>query len=164
LTAKTFNTFGVVAIDDEPHYHKHIRNLALPWACQAHLESCLAEANEKFNELIDGTRTGFTSDHESNIYCNGVLNGTEKEFRFLWNSYEASTVTPRRRFYLQSIGCIENEEILSEFIGSIVEKTETVKQNDEWLTIVQATYANGPIGMNVTMKFLRTDYDYFIGL
>jgi aminopeptidase N len=113
---------------------------------------------------MEDKRVGFSSDHETSMFCNGILNATEKEFDFMWNLYKNSSVSSRRSFYLSSIGCIENEKILTRFIMTIIEIGTIDNTNDEWLTIVQAVYANGPIGMRVTFKFLRENYDEFIGL
>jgi hypothetical protein len=164
LLAKTYSAFGAEEVDGEPHYHKHIRNLAINWACQAHLESCLSETRDKFNELIDGRRVGFSSDHETALFCNGILKADEKEFDFMWNLFNSSTIATSRSFYLRSMGCIENEEILTRLIKTIIESKDIDNRNNEWLTIVQAVYANGPIGMKVAMKFMRENYDEFIGL
>lgn len=162
--AKTFDAFGVEAVEEEPHYHKHIRNIAINWACQAHLESCITSASAKFSEFMEGKRVGFSSDHETSMFCNGILKGGTKEFDFMWNLYKNSDVSSRRSFYLSSMGCIEDENILTRFIMTIIESSDLDNTNGEWLTIMQAVYANGPIGMRVAMAFLRENYDEFIGL
>lgn len=151
-------------MEEEPHYHKHIRNIAINWACQAHLPSCITSASAKFAEFMEDTRNGFSSDHETSIFCNGILNATKKEFDFMWNLYRNSDVLSRRNFYLRSIGCIEDKEILTTFIMKTIESDDIDNTNDEWLTIVQAVYSNGPIGLQVALKFLRENYDAFIGL
>lgn len=51
------------------------------------------------------------------------------------------------------MGCIENREVLNRFIRTIFDEDTVV--NNEWRTIVQAVYANGPIGMRVTLDFMR---------
>lgn len=135
--AKTFDAYGVESVDLEPHYHKHIRNIGVSWACQAHLAKCHAETSTKFAEFMDGTIPGFSSDHEATLFCNGILKATEKEFDFMWNLYRNSKISSRRRFYLRSIGCIESDKILTRFIASIVESDEVDNDNEEWLTIIQ---------------------------
>lgn len=164
LLAKTFEAFGVEEVEDEPHYHKHIRNIAINWACQAHLEACVNATRDKFDDFMVAKRVELSSDHESAIFCNGVAKSGEKEFDFLWNLFNISTVATRRSFYLRSMGCIEDESILTRLIAATLESEEIDDDNNEWLTIIRAVYSNGPIGLSVALEFLRTRYDDFIGL
>lgn len=161
LLTKTFEAFGAEEVEDEPHYHKHIRNIAINWACHAHLESCINKTRDKFKEFRTGTR--LSSDHETALLCNGIREADELEFNFMWESFTNSGDASRRMLYLQSIGCIENEEILTRFINTILDSND-INDNVERLTIIQAVYSNGPIGLNVTLKFLREEYDDFLGL
>lgn len=164
MLAKTFDAFGAEEVEDEPHYHKHIRNIAINWACQAHLESCIKETQDKFNDFMTSKRVGFSSDHETALFCNGILKAGQQEFNFMWNLFRSSTDAPRRSFYLRSMGCIESEEILTRFINSIFDSEDVNNSDSEWLTIIEAVYSNGPIGLSVALKFLREMYDPLIGL
>lgn len=165
LLDKVFNEFGAEEIQNEPHYHKHIRNIAISWACQAHLPACLNQTYDKLNELIKGQRTGFSTDHEPAIFCNGLLVADEPEFNFMWNLFNSTNDNSRRTFYLQSIGCMENERILTQFVERILTSNDLDNEiNDEWFTILQAVYLNGPVGLRVALKFMRVHYDPFLGL
>lgn len=164
LLAKTFNAFGAEEVAGEPHYHKHIRNIAINWACQAHLEACVSSTQDKFRDFKEGKRAGFTSDHESSIFCNGLLMGDEEDFDFMWSLFSLSRDTSRRNLYLEAMGCFENEEILTKFVHTILESDAIDSNSDEWLTIMQAVYRSGPIGLRVALKFLRANCDAFIGL
>lgn len=164
LLAKTFNAYGAVGSEGEPHYHKHIRNIAINWACQAHLEACISETRDKFREFMEGERLGFSNDHETSLFCNGILTATEKEFDFMWSLYKNSAEASRRSLFLRSMGCIEDEEILTRFIKKTLESGEIDNNNNEWRTILEAVYSNGPTGLRVVLKFLREKYDDFIGL
>lgn len=165
LLTKTFDAFGVEAVEGEPHYHKHIRNIAINWACQAHLESCINGTRDKFTDFMERRISGFSSDHEAALFCNGILMATEEEFSFVWNLYRSSKDASKRIFYLRSMGCIENEAILTRFIKTILDEDSDIDNtNNEWLTIVQAVYSNGPVGLRVTLTFLRSYPDEFIGL
>lgn len=162
LLAKTFNAFGAEEVEGETHYHKHIRNIAINWACQAHLEACMTQTRDKFEEFMEGV--GFSNDHETSLLCNGILTATEEEFNFMWSLYKSSKEVSRRSLYLSSMGCIENEKILTRLINKTLESGEIDNTNNEWHTIIEAVYSNGPIGLRVTVKFLRESYDDFIGL
>lgn len=164
MLEKTFDAFGAEEVEDEPHYHKHIRNIAINWACQAHLESCINETRNKFNDFMTQKRLGFSNNHETALLCNGIRTAEQEEFDFMWNSFADSRDASRRTLYLRSIGCIDSEEILTRFINLILGFKDLSDDSSEWLTIIQAVYTNGPIGLNVAMKFLREKYDDFIGL
>lgn len=163
MLSKTYNEFGVEVIDDEPHYHKHIRNIAINWACQAHLSACLDDIRDVFSEFME-KGLQFPSDHEAALYCNGLLMAGKHEFDFMWNLFNGTDDSKERRLYLESMGCIENEDILMEFIKTIIESDDIDKDSTEWLTIVEAVYANGPIGLSVILRFMRTYYNEFSGL
>lgn len=111
---------------------------------------------------MDGNRVGFSSDHETSIFCSGILMATAQEFDFMWNLFNSTTDASRRKFYLRSMGCIENDDILTRFIKKVLEIDISGNQNDEWITIIEAVYRNGPIGMKVAQHFLRDEYDEMI--
>jgi ERAP1-like C-terminal domain len=113
---------------------------------------------------MEEKRVGFSADHETSIFCNGILMAKREEFDFMWNLYNRTTEASRRSFYLRSMGCIEDDEILTTLIDTILSSDNLDNDNDEWFTIITAVYSNGPIGLNVTLRFLREEYDAFIGL
>lgn len=162
MLTKTFNAFGADEVEGEPHYHKHIRNIAINWACQAHLESCINQTRNKFRKFMEGD--GFSNDHETSLLCNGILTAKDEEFDFMWSLYKSSTEVSKRTLYLKSMGCIEDEDILTKLIKMALESDEIDNTNNEWFTIIEAVYSNGPIGLRVALKFLRENYDDFIGL
>lgn len=164
MLTTTFGAFGVEARTDEPHYHKHIRNIAISWACQAHLDSCISDTRDKLEEFKEGKRADISSDHEASVFCGGLLTADMEQFSYVWSLYNRSSDASRRSFYLRSMGCIENEEVLTRFIHTIIGSDDVDDSSDEWLTIMQSVYANGPIGLRVAFDFLRYNYDDFIGL
>lgn len=85
-----------------------------------------------------------------------------EEFDFVWNLFRISSDAARRKFYIRSIGCMENEEILMRFIRKVLDDDITADNsgNDEWISIIEAVYRNGPIGMKVAQHFLRTEYEF----
>lgn len=161
--AKTYDTFGSKEKDDEPHYHKHIRNIAINWACQAHLESCLNDTRKLYHDFIDeGKQTQLSKDHEPEILCNGLLKANDEEFEAILKLFKSTKDATRRELYLRSMGCIENEEVLTRFMNTILDK-DTL-DDDEWETVISVVYSNGPIGMRVAMRFFRYKYKDFIDL
>ena len=79
-------------------------------------------------------------------------------YEYLWGLY-TSRNSDDLLLILRTIGCMENEEILTKFIGNYKNAT-----GSHWLTIFRAVYANGPIGMKVTMNFLNETFDEFSAL
>lgn len=165
LVARSYNTFGAEEVEGEPHYRKHARNIAINWACQAHLEVCTNETRDKLHEFIAGRRAEISVDHKSAIFCNGNRRAGVPEFETLWRMFDTTSEPDRRRFYLQSMACIENEEILTRLIETIIDDGNVIDNtNNEWLTIMEAVSSNGPIGLRVVLSFLRTYYDEVMGL
>jgi hypothetical protein len=105
--------------------------------------------NDSFNEL--------SNDHRSTIMCNGVLQADRQTYEKLLEFYgNSSKPNAERVLLLQTIGCIEHEEILNDFIL----KYDEVPLS-QFLTLIQAVYANGPIGLRVTQNFLRENQTEF---
>lgn len=165
LVTRSYNTFGAEEVKGEPHYHKHARNIAINWACQAHLEVCINETRDKLNDFIARNRAEISVDHKSAIFCHGNRRAGAQEFETLWNMLSGTSEPDRRSFYLQSMACIENEEILTRLIETIIDDENVIDNtNNEWLTIIEAVSSNGPIGLRVVLNFLRTYYDEVMGL
>lgn len=131
---------------DEPYHHRFIRNIAIDWACQAHLPECLSDTSTLFQQTIDDPDFKLPLDHKSEIMCYGVVNSGYGVYERLWDLYGNTSDV----LILQTIGCMENEEILTNFIGNYQNASES-----HWLTIIQAVYENGPIGMKVVINFLN---------
>ena len=91
--------------------------------------------------------------------CNGVINGNVAIYSSLWDSYNISSSASDKILYLKSIGCIEQEEVLSLYIKRYQDVAE-----DEWFTVIQSVYMNGPIGLKVAMEFLNKDFTVFYSL
>jgi DNA-binding response OmpR family regulator len=103
-------------------------------------------------------------DHEAAIYCNGLITASRREFDFMWYLFTRTRDVARRRMLLKALGCVEDEMILMRFIRRIIESNDIDNEDNEWETILRATFTNGPLGLNVTLNFLRYNYDDFIGL
>lgn len=89
------------------------------------------------------------NDHRRAIMCNGVRNATKDTYEKLFDLYNSSSNIQ----ILQSIGCIENEEIMSEFILNY--------EQIPLMTLFRAIYTNGPTGLNVVLNFLKDNQEAF---
>lgn len=150
-----YGTFGIDEMVDEPHYHKHIRNIAINWACQAHLEQCLNDTRTKLDSFLKGE--SLSPNHEPAILCNGLREASDVDYEAMMDKFSNTTDSRLRELYIRSMGCIENEEILTIFISAIYENQNN-EFNNEWQTALDAMYSNGPIGIRVALKFLRDRY------
>ncbi|XP_070502885.1 uncharacterized protein [Chironomus tepperi] len=156
IFTKVFETYGTQEQNNSEHHQKHIRNIAINWACQAHLPACLSQTAELFERGIRNTEVTVTTDHKSTIMCNGAISGNFTTFNFLWGLYTNSSKAADRTLYLKSIGCIENRQVLQDYIRMYSRVT-----GDEWFTVIQSVYLNGPIGLKVAMEFLNDDFESF---
>lgn len=157
LFSNLFTIFGVDDQPNEPNYHKHLRNIAIEWSCRVHLESCLKSTQEKMRQFKDEGAV-LSVDHENAILCHGLIMATLDDFEFIWHLHSSALDPKRRIFYLKVIGCIENEEILMEFMERMFER------KSEWMDILRAAYSNNRIGLRMTLEFLSKNYNRVIGL
>lgn len=158
ILEKTYNAYGSEVKSEEPHHHKHIRNIAINWACQAHLPECLNQTNALFMQTFHNPNIELPLDHKSAIMCYGVVKSDLSVYEYLWGLY-TSRISDDLLLVLRTIGCMENEEILTKFIGNYKNAI-----GSHWLTIIRAVYANGPVGMKVTLNFLSEHFDEFSAL
>lgn len=131
-----------------------------------HLQSCLDATREKlWKFMLDERNVSISVDYEYVIFCKGLIMITEHEFDFIWKVFKGTENPTRRNLYLNSMGCIEDESILMKFIMMIIESKDIDNVvNNEWKTILKATYSNNVVGLRVTLHFLRQHYDAFIEL
>lgn len=97
-------------------------------------------------------------DHENVILCHGLTMATRDDFEFMWHLHNNAVDLERKKFYLKVIGCIENDEILMNFMMRIFEF------RSEWKEILLAALSNHKIGLQVSLNFLQRNYDELIGL
>ncbi|KAL7025611.1 hypothetical protein ACKWTF_013562 [Chironomus riparius] len=156
LFTKVFEKYGVKEQNENEHHQKHIRNIAINWACQAHLPACLNQTAELFDKGIMNSEVTISTDHRATIMCNGAITGGVLIYGFLWESYIKAIQASEKSLLLKTIGCIENREILHEYI-----RRYSRVSDDEWFTVIQSVYSNGPIGLKITMEFLNDEYQNF---
>jgi hypothetical protein len=122
-----------------------------------HLEVCLKSTQQAMRQFRDGTVV-LSVDHGEVALCNGLILATKNDFEFMWQLHLNSNDLERKKFYLKVIGCIEDEEILMEFMMRMFER------RDEWQEILRATYSRHQIGLRVTLDFFRRNYEDIIEL
>jgi hypothetical protein len=120
------------------------------------LPECLTQTAEQLNKGIRSTEFAISSDLKEAIMCNGARTANNTAFGHLWDLYTESSKASEKKLLLKSMGCIQNREILKNYIN-----TYKKVGDDEWFTVIQAIYLNGPIGLNVTMEFLESSYIEF---
>lgn len=125
-----------------------------------HLELCLKSTQQAMRQFRDEGAAVLSVDHGEVALCNGLIMATKNDFEFMWqlHSNASSDDLERKKFYLKVIGCIEDEEILMEFMMRMFES------RDEWQEILRATYSRHQIGLRVTLDFLRRNYEDVIEL
>lgn len=159
MLGKLYDTFGIDEKNDEPHYHKHIRNIAINWACQAHLEQCLNDTKTKVSAFLEGVGK-ISKNHEPAILCNGLRGASDADYASMMSELRKTDDPRLRELFIRSMGCIENEALISRFILEIIENVDNV--SNEWQTALDAMYTNGPIGVRVALLFLRIHYGIVI--
>lgn len=131
--------------------------MAIEWSCRVHLEQCLKSTQEKMHQF-KSEGVAISVDHEKVILCHGLTMATRDDFEFMWHLHNDAVDLERKRFYLKVIGCIENHEILMDFLMRMF------IWRSEWDEILRAAYSNHRIGLQVALDFLTKNYDDVIGL
>jgi aminopeptidase N len=119
------------------------------WACQAQLPECVTQTRQQMTKLMSDPDYKISVDLKGTIWCQGSVNGGEDEFNFFWDIYEKSNDDAEKTLALNSIGCIQNREILEKFIR-MYDKVE----GDDWIKIFEAVSDYSPVGIDVLIEFL----------
>lgn len=151
-----YDTVGIDERDDEPHFHKHLRNIAINWACRAHLEQCLNDTKAKLESFFDGET--LSRNHEPAILCNGLRKVSDGDYESMMDVFRSTTDRRLRELYIRSMSCMENEAILMGFIKAVIESGNNVL-DDEWKIALESMCANSPIGVRVALRVLRIHHE-----
>lgn len=120
------------------------------------MPQCLEQTANELQRIIQNPDI-ISNDHLSTVMCNGAITANTDTFNTLWRIYKFSTNQKLdKTLILKTIGCIEDRNILNDYLNRY-----TQTQDDEWFTVIQSVYLNGPIGLNVVMEFLNENFNSF---
>lgn len=160
LVAHLFNATGFEDVNNEAHYNKQSRILAINWACRTGSEECLKQSNTKLKQYLTGTT--IHQNVRASILCNGLRNGTIDDFLGLWKKLEGEQDLVERSRIISGLTCSRDEEQLTALIqtstGSAINEL-SYKSSSERYRVFNNIVSNGQVGLKVAIAFLLENLD-----
>lgn len=155
-TAAIYNKLGANLIPNEPKLDVYARQLAIDLACQAGLASCLSQTNDKLHQMMTTPGMKIVPDVRSQIYCNGMRLATSELFFFMFNRIQTTSDASERQLLLTSLGCTGDKTLLQMHLNSGISAGDLT--TNERARVLTSAVANGQVGLEVTMTFLKANY------
>ncbi|XP_054279876.1 aminopeptidase N-like isoform X2 [Macrosteles quadrilineatus] len=147
---------------------KH-QSLVLSWACRFNVGDCNSQASQLFLQWKksqnpdDITSNPIPKDLRGIVYCQGVKEGGEEAWTFMWNRYRNSNVGTEQSLILGALGCTREVWLLNRYLEWSIDEKSGIRRQDS--TTVFASVARTDVGYFLANKFLRRNinkiYNYF---
>ncbi|KAG5670371.1 hypothetical protein PVAND_000642 [Polypedilum vanderplanki] len=148
-------SYSATKIEDETslkHDEVHMSVIAINLACKAHLLDCLSQTRQIYEKIISDEEYSISVNFKETILCNGVINGNQTDFDFLWRLFETSNNKVEKVEIINAISCMEDENILMDFIKKYKELDDLY-----WKSIIKAFYERKTTGLKVLKNFLKEE-------
>ncbi|CAG9818324.1 unnamed protein product [Phaedon cochleariae] len=141
------------------HIDKLKENLISSWACNLNQEQCISDAKKSFQEYKTNS-SSLDNNLRDVVLCYGLKNSEKvtDDYNFLLNVFEKSTSPVEQHAILVALGCIEDEEVLLEYLSLTINKTSSIRQQD-YSTLFSSVYYKSKKGLNVALSFLEDNFD-----
>jgi aminopeptidase N len=88
----------------------------LTWLCKYGHEDCAKHTKKQFAGYLGNKEKGLSADYRAVIYCSGVRQGSDKEFKFLIEQYHATLLQVEKLTILQGLACTKDQKLMD--VGS----------------------------------------------
>lgn len=143
--------------DVDSNFDKHLRNLAIKWACLSGSSECQEMSVRNLQDFLEKPDT-ISPDLKASTLCEGIRYGTIGSYLVIWASLDQTENQADRRVILESLGCSEDATVLQRFLESTLDDKFTYRKA-ELNRILKAVYSNGPIGLKISLDFLTKHYE-----
>lgn len=97
---------------NEDRMRTYLRINVLQWACNYGHADCKKAAVDEFNRYYENPSVKVHPDLRQVVYCEGIRQGTDKHFEFLWKQYLTTNMATEQILILQGIGCAQDRELV----------------------------------------------------
>jgi aminopeptidase N len=146
----TFAQKGVSVKDEDTHFDRHVRSIAINWACKTGIQKCLDDTYELLNKLLKD-KIEIHPDLQSPVYCNGLRESTKEVYDYFLDRFEKSQSDAERSLLITSLGCSQDKVYLYSYLKKSL---DGVYRTHELHSILASVASGGPVGLELTLEFL----------
>lgn len=169
LLSPIYEKFG--RMTDTPKTFEGVKHqsLVLSWACRFDVGDCTKQASQLFHQWRSSqdpdanTSNPIPKDLRGIVYCQGVKEGGEEAWTFMWNRYRNSNVGTEQNLILGALSCTKEVWLLNRYLEWSVDEKSGIRRQDS--STVFASVARTDFGYYLANRFLKQNikkiYDYF---
>lgn len=139
---------------DEDRMRTYLRINVLQWACNYGHEDCKKAAVDEFNRYYENPTVKVHPDLRQVVYCEGIRQGTDKHFEFLWKQYLTTNMATEQILILQGIGCAQDRELVFAVMDAIT--SDDIRPQDK--SAAFSYLLNNAYTYDHLSEYLRTYY------
>lgn len=151
-----YNRFGLDVVKNESRVNKYSRIIAINIACQAQLQSCLTQTNQRLNNMLE-SQIAIHQDLIPPIYCNGMRVAGVATFNAMKSKLLQSTVPNERLAIISGISCTQNTALLKFLLLFAVESASPLSKPERQRIISTSISVNGE-SLLAIIEFLQDNY------
>jgi aminopeptidase N len=146
----TFAQKGVSVKDEDTHFDRHVRSIAINWACKTGIQKCLDDTSGLLDKLLKDKKE-IHPDLQSPVYCNGLRESTKEVYDYFLDRFEKSQSDAERSLLITSLGCSQDKVYLYSYLRKTL---AGVYRTHELHSILASVASGGPVGLELTLDFL----------
>ncbi|XP_055618480.1 membrane alanyl aminopeptidase-like [Toxorhynchites rutilus septentrionalis] len=155
LFNKIYNSVKFVQpAEDEARLLTYLRINALQWACNYGHDTCKKVAEDTFRKFFTNRTEKVHPDLRQIVYCEGIRQGTDEHFDFLWNEYLTTNVATEQILVLQGLGCAQGREQIFKLMDAI--SSDDIRPQDK--SSAFSYLLSNPYTLDHLSEYLRTYY------
>ncbi|CAG5041325.1 unnamed protein product, partial [Parnassius apollo] len=142
-------------IPSETFMRSYLRYQLAPVLCSMNVQECRNAANLQFRELVsNGVEVPVNS--RNWVYCNGLRDGTEADFNFLWNRFQTHNVYTEKIQLLMVLGCTPHNNSLNTFLNAIVQDNYIIRPQD-YTTAFNSAVSGNEGNTQIVFQYVRNN-------
>ncbi|XP_041970737.1 membrane alanyl aminopeptidase-like [Aricia agestis] len=149
------NDLTYYPVDNEDFMGSYLRYQLAPFMCEMNVAACRTAARQQFLALVNDN-TEVPPNSRNWVYCNGLRDGSQSDFDFLWSRYNSHNVYTEKIQLLQIFGCSPHSAALNTFLSNIVEDNFVIRPQDYTAAFTSAVNGN-EVNTQIVLEFIKNN-------